>query len=173
MLRFQRFGMKLINEIVLLTTTVQNPYMVWSRELSTVWVTYHADFRTWAVIRPESCTEKVTPLPQAWLRRPTDHLGVFPGPLIDGKTRKKIDLDENVGKCEIYLCLPRNGLPNRENLLMCEHSVVSCRPSISLWNHVSRPCRAEFIAGDWVKRRGFLYRNFFQKKSQTIFSKIL
>ena len=39
-------------------------------------------------------------------------------------TEKKVfffDFDENVGKCEIYLCLSRNGLPNRENLLMCEH----------------------------------------------------
>ena len=39
-------------------------------------------------------------------------------------TKKKViffDFDENVGKCEIYLCLSRNGLPNRENLLMCEH----------------------------------------------------
>ena len=33
------------------------------------------------------------------------------------KQEKKFDLDENVGKCEIYLCFSRKGLPNPENLL--------------------------------------------------------
>ena len=39
-------------------------------------------------------------------------------------TFKKViffDFDENVGKCEIYLRLSRNGLTNPEILLVCEH----------------------------------------------------
>ena len=50
-------------------------------------------------------------------------------------TEKKIvffDFDENVGKCEIYLCLSRNGLPNRENLLMSEHLKTCAKEPISL-----------------------------------------
>ena len=50
-------------------------------------------------------------------------------------TKKKViffDFDENVGKCEIYLCLSRNGLPNRENLLMCEHLQTCAKEPISL-----------------------------------------
>ena len=51
-------------------------------------------------------------------RRASNDLGIFPRHLNDEKKSVFFDFDENVGKCEIYLCLSRNGLPNRENLLM-------------------------------------------------------
>ena len=73
-------------------------------------------------------------------------------------TEKKViffDFDENVGKCEIYLCLSRNGLPNRENLLMCEHLQTCAKEPISLTfflDHRSHTLRVSAHLTPWKWR---------------------
>ena len=69
------------------------------------------------------------------LTRPPDALAMISEFFRDVlMTEKKVffDFDENDGKCEIYLSLSRNGLPNRENLLMCEHLKTCAKEPISL-----------------------------------------
>ena len=67
----------------------------------------------------------------ACTRRAGNDLGIFPR-CFDDRKICFFDFDENVGKCGIYLCLSRNGLPNRENLLMCENLQTCAKEPISL-----------------------------------------
>ena len=65
------------------------------------------------------------------------------------------DLDENVRKCEIYLCFSRKGLPNPENLLMWEHLKTCAKEPISLTlflDHHSHTLRVSAHLTPWKWR---------------------
>ena len=83
------------------------------------------------------------------------------------------DFDENVGKCEIYLCLSRNGLPNRENLLMCEHLKTCAKEPISFTFFLddrSHTLRVSAHLTQWKWRRlnldilGVTHKKYFRKR---------
>ena len=94
---------------------------------------FHARNGTWAVGVFRNASHFRNVRSHVDTRRASNDFGVFPRCFDD---RKKscffFDFDENVGKCEIYLCLSRNGLPNRENLLMCEHLQTCAKEPSSL-----------------------------------------
>ena len=87
-------------------------------------------------------------------RRASNDLGIFPR-CFDDEEKSFFDFDENVGKCEIYLCLSRNGLPNRENLLMCEHLQTCAKEPIPLTfflDHRSHTLRVSVHLTPWKWR---------------------
>ena len=91
----------------------------------------------------------------ACTRRASNDLGIFPRCFDDNKKVIFFDFDENVGKCEIYLCLSRNGLPNRENLLMCEHLQTCAKEPIPLTfflDHRSYTLRVSAHLTPWKSR---------------------
>ena len=93
--------------------------------------------------------------PHVDTRRAGNDLGFFPRHFSDEKKVFFFDLDENVGKCEIYLCLSRNGLPNRENLLMCEHLKTCAKEPIVLTlflDHRSHTLRVSAHLTPWKLR---------------------
>ena len=86
-----------------------------------------------------------------------------------------LDFDENVGKCEIYLCLSRNGLPNRENLLMCEHLQTCAKEPISLTfflDHRSHTLRVSAHLTQWKWRLHDSISTYWVSLTKNIFENV-
>ena len=141
------------------------------KKICQVCVAYHADFGTWAVgesrilhRKSNSTTSSVTP---------TSHepSGNFPGTFDWWKNKKKNSILMKMLGSAKSICVFR--VRASQILRICSVGalcVVSCRPSISLWNHVSRPFPCGIHRGRLDEVTKIYIPQLFQKKiSKNIF----